>query len=134
MIFLIFAVWSERIENYTLRQILFIIFCVNFHELWPSDYYYICISRSQSSSCVSFIRSDFGLCMYYLEVWSNFNLLRNSLWTIFSTHSCIIIYSLYYCYFLTPLKSFYTTVSGWFFTRALVIASLLKFSTFFSQF
>ena len=38
----------------------------------------VCISKSLRSSCVSFSRIDFALCIYHLFVWSNFNFLHNS--------------------------------------------------------
>ena len=51
-------------------------------EIWWS----ICISKSQS-------RSDSGLCIYYLFIWSNFNFLHNSQWITFPTQSCLVLYS-----------------------------------------
>ena len=45
----------------------------------------VCISKSQRILCVSFFRTDSGLCIYNLVVWSNFNFLRNSQWITFPT-------------------------------------------------
>ena len=39
----------------------------------------ISISKSQRILCISFSRTDSGLCIYHFVVWSNFNLLHNSL-------------------------------------------------------
>ena len=35
--------------------------------------WFVCISKSQSSLCVSFCRTDSSLCIYHLFVWSNLN-------------------------------------------------------------
>ena len=45
----------------------------------------VCISKFQKLLCVSFLTTDFGLCIYYLVVWSNLNLLHDSQWTIYPT-------------------------------------------------
>ena len=42
------------------------------------------ISKFLWSWCVSFSRTDSGLCIYYLFVWSNFNSLHNSQWITLS--------------------------------------------------
>ena len=41
----------------------------------------------------SFSWTDSGLCVYCLIVWSNLNLLHNSLWITFPTQSCQVLYS-----------------------------------------
>ena len=53
----------------------------------------VCISKSQKILCVSCSRTDSGLCIYHLLVWSNFSLLYNSRWIKFSTQSCLLLYS-----------------------------------------
>ena len=55
----------------------------------------VSISKSQRILCVWFSRTDFGLRMYHLVVWSNFNFLHNSLWITFPNHSCCVLYFLY---------------------------------------
>ena len=40
----------------------------------------VCISKSLRSLCISFSRTDSGLCIYHWFVWSNFNFLHNSQW------------------------------------------------------
>ena len=42
---------------------------------------------------VSIFRSDSGLCLYHLFVWSNSIFLHNSLWISFSTQPCLALYS-----------------------------------------
>ena len=38
----------------------------------------VCISKSLRSLCILLSRTDSGLCIYHLFVWSNFNFLYNS--------------------------------------------------------
>ena len=45
--------------------------------------WFVCISKSQRSFCVSFTRTDSGLCIYHLFVWSNFNFFHDSQWITF---------------------------------------------------
>ena len=42
---------------------------------------------------MAFSRTDIGLCIYHLFVWSNFNFLHNSQWIIVSTQSCQVFHS-----------------------------------------
>ena len=53
----------------------------------------VCISKSQRSSCVSFSRTDSGLCIYHLYVWSNFNFLHNSQWITMFIQLYLALYS-----------------------------------------
>ena len=51
------------------------------------------MSKSHRSLCVSFSRTDAGLCIYHLFEWSNFNFLHKSLWIPLPTQSCQDLYS-----------------------------------------
>ena len=68
----------------TIRQVLFFFFFLFlFLTITRSDHqaeirWYVCISKSQKMLCISFSRTDSGLYIYYLFVWSNFSFLRNS--------------------------------------------------------
>ena len=53
----------------------------------------VCMSKSHWSLCVSFSRRAAGLCIYYLFVWSNFNLFYISQWITLHTQSCLVLYS-----------------------------------------
>ena len=53
----------------------------------------VCISKSYWSLCVSFSRTDAGLYIYHLFVWSNINFLHISQWITLPTQSCLVIYS-----------------------------------------
>ena len=48
--------------------------------------------KSHMSLCVSFSRTDVGLCIYHLVVRSNFNFLHNSQWITLPTQSCLVLY------------------------------------------
>ena len=54
-----------------------------------------CISNSHWNLCVSFCRTNAGLSIYHLFLWSNFNFLHISQWIILSTQSCLVLYSLF---------------------------------------
>ena len=51
------------------------------------------MSKSHRSLCVSFSRTDAGLCIYHLLAWSNLNFLHISQWTTLPTQSCLALYS-----------------------------------------
>ena len=53
----------------------------------------VCILKSQRRLCVSFSRTESGLCIYHWFVWSNFNVLHNSQWITLPTQSFLGLYS-----------------------------------------
>ena len=53
----------------------------------------ICMLKSHRSLCVSFCRTDAGLCIYHLFVWSSLNFLHISQWITLPTQSCLVLYS-----------------------------------------
>ena len=55
----------------------------------------VCMSKSHRSLWASFSRTDDGLCIYHLFVWSNFNFLHISQWISLPTQSCLVVYSYY---------------------------------------
>ena len=55
----------------------------------------VCISKSQSSLCITFSTTDSVLCIYRLFVWSNFNFLYNSQSITLPIQSCLVLYSFY---------------------------------------
>ena len=57
--------------------------------------WYVCISKSQRSLCLSFSWTTAKLCIYHLFVWSNVNFLHISLWIPLPTHLCLILYTLF---------------------------------------
>ena len=53
---------------------------------WP-----VCIAKSLRTSCVSFFRTDFVLCIYYLFVCLNVHLSNKSLWNTFPAKLCLVL-------------------------------------------
>ena len=53
----------------------------------------VCTSKSQRSLCVSFSKTDAGLGIYHLFIWSNLNFLHKSKWITLPTLSCLVLYS-----------------------------------------
>ena len=49
--------------------------------------------KSHRSLCVSFSRTDFGLCIFHLFVWSNFSFLHIPRWVTLLNQSCLVLYS-----------------------------------------
>ena len=52
----------------------------------------VCIWKSYWILCVSFSRTNSGLCIYQLFQWSNLNFLLDSKEIIFPTQSCLVLY------------------------------------------
>ena len=55
--------------------------------------YDLFVWKSQRILCVPLSRTDSGLCIYQLFVWSNLNFLLNFLWITFPTLSCLVLHS-----------------------------------------
>ena len=53
----------------------------------------VCMWKSRRDLCVSFSRTDVGLCIYHLFVWSNWNFLLNSQWITLHLQSCLVLHS-----------------------------------------
>ena len=53
----------------------------------------VCMSKSYCSLGVSFSRTDAGLCIDHLFVWSNLNFLYISRWITLLTQSCLVLNS-----------------------------------------
>ena len=53
----------------------------------------VCILKPHRIMCISFSRTDSGLCIYHMFVWSNLNLLHNSQLITFPTQSYLVSYS-----------------------------------------
>ena len=90
-----FILWSARIAKSTILQVLFFLWIIirSDHLAASICRWSICMSKSQRNLCVPFSRTNIGLCMYYLFVWSNLNFLHNSQWITLPTQSCLVLYS-----------------------------------------
>ena len=92
--------WSARQQSRQFLQILFFFF-VNYKflliiksDLLAEIRLSVYMSKSHRSLYVSFSRTDAGLCIYHLFVWSNLNFLHISQWITLPTQSCLVLYSL----------------------------------------
>ena len=82
---------NSKVHNFT-SSLLFILFIIiwsgRLTEIrWPA-----CISESQRSLCLLLSRTDFGLSIYHLFIWSNLIFLHNSQWITLPTQSCLVLY------------------------------------------
>ena len=55
----------------------------------------VCISKSLRSLCISLSKTDSGLCIHHLFMWSNFNFLHYSQWITFTTQLCLDLYTFF---------------------------------------
>ena len=90
---LIFTLWSAGTAKSTIWQVLFFSLNITRFGRPTGIRWSVCISKSKKILRVSFSRTDSSLCMYYLLVLSNFNLLYTSKWITFPTLSCLVLYS-----------------------------------------
>ena len=95
-----FILWSAGTAKSTTLQIFFLFFFFFFllliiirSGLRAKIRWSVCISKSHRSLCVSFSRTDAGLCIYHLSAWSNLNFLHISQWITLLTQSCLALYS-----------------------------------------
>ena len=88
-----FILWSARTATLTVLQILFFWLIIIRSGLLAEIRWFICMTKSYRSLCVSFSRTDAGLCIYHLFVWSNYNFLHISQWITLSTQLCLVLYS-----------------------------------------
>ena len=87
--------YNASTTKFTIRQALFFLW---FFKLLPDLVFFsvwtICIWEFRRTSCVSFSKTDSGLCLYHLVIWSNFNFLHISQWITIPSQSCLLLYSL----------------------------------------
>ena len=86
---LIFTLLSAGTAKSSIQQEFFCLLIITWSGLLTRCRWSVYISKS----CVSFSRTDSGLCIYHLEVWWNFNFLHNSQWITFLTQSGLVWYS-----------------------------------------
>ena len=77
-----FILWSTGTAKFTILQILFFfpLLIIIRSGLLAKIRLSVCLLKSLRSLCVSFSRTDAGLCIYYLFVWSDLNFLHISKW------------------------------------------------------
>ena len=74
--------WDAKVHNSA--NFLFLLIIIRSGCLTEIRWF-VCISKSQRSLCVSFSRTDSGLCEYHLFILLNFNFLHNFLWITLPT-------------------------------------------------
>ena len=111
-----FILWSAGTAKSTILQVLFFLLIIIKSGLLAEIRWSVCMSKFHRSLCVSFCRTDPGLCIYHLFVWSNLNFLHISQWiTLPPSQSCLTCI----CYFVASyLFSFWY---DWFLWRCLVL-------------
>ena len=88
-----FILWSAGTAKLIILQILFFLLIIIRSDLLAKIRWSVCMSKSHRSLYVSFSKTGAGLCVYYLLVWSNLNLLHISQWINLPIQSCLILYS-----------------------------------------
>ena len=95
---------AETAKSTILQVLLFFLIIIR-SGLLGKIRWSVCMSKSHRSLCVSFPKTDDGLCIYHLFIWSNLNFLNISRWIILPTQSCLLLLLLLF----TPLE-FFTSV------------------------
>ena len=85
--------WGSKVDNFANFLFFFLLLIIIRSGLLAEIRWYVCMSKSHSSLCVSFSRAGAGLCIYHLLVWSNISFLHISKWITLPTQSCLAFYS-----------------------------------------
>ena len=107
-LFFISTPWSVTKGKCTRWQVLLFLLINIRSDFLARIWWSVHISMSQRISCILFSRTDSGL--YYLSVWSNFNLLHKSQLINLPTQSCLYLYK--YCAKLLHSLIMWLTVSS----------------------
>ena len=79
-----FTLWSPVKAKSTILQVLSFLLIIIRSGRLAEIRWSVCMSKSHWSLCVSFPRTDAGLCIYHLFVWSN------SPWITFTNQLCLV--------------------------------------------
>ena len=90
-----FTLWSAGTSKSTIRLVLFFLLSISWSGRLVEIGWTVYISKSRRTLCVSFSRTDSGLCTYHLFVGSNLNFLLNFYWITFPIQSCLVLYILF---------------------------------------
>ena len=93
-----FTLWSAVTQKSTILQVLFFFLFFFFFIIIRSGRlaeirWSVYVSKSHRSLYVSFSRTNAGLCIYHLFVWSNLNFLHNFPEITLPTQLCLVLYS-----------------------------------------
>ena len=99
-----FTLWSAGTAKSTILQVLVLFLITIIADRLTEIRWFVCISKSLRSLCVSFSRTDSKMCIDHLFVWSIFSFLHSSHWITFFTKSSLVLYS----FFVNSLYSLIT--------------------------
>ena len=117
-----FILWVSRDSKVdSFADFLFLLIIIK-SGLLAEIRWFVCMSKSHRSLCVSFSRTGAGLCIYHLFVCSNLNFLHVSQWITLLTLSCLVFFLLS----SLLLWVFHTSFTWWSFCGVWVTAGLLK--------
>ena len=88
-----FIKWSAGTAKSTILQVLLFLLMIIRSGLLAEIRWSVYMSKSHRSLCVLFSRTDAGLCIYHLLVWSDLNFVHISQWITLLTQSCLVLYS-----------------------------------------
>ena len=82
---------NSKVDNFAsyLSFFFFLLIIIRFGRLVEIRWS-VCMSKSHRSLCVTFSRTDAGLCIYHLSVWSNLNFLYIFQWITLLTQSSLV--------------------------------------------
>ena len=88
---------DSKIHNFASSFFCFLFFLLTIirSDLLAEIRWFVCMPKSHRSLCVSFSRTDAGLCIYHLFVWSNSNFFSKSQWITLPTQFSLVQYSLW---------------------------------------
>ena len=83
----------DKVHNFLRSFVLLLLLIIITSGRLPVMKSSVWMSKSLRSLYVLFSRTNVGLCIYYLFVWSNFTFLHNSKGFTLPTQSCLVLYS-----------------------------------------
>ena len=88
-----FTQWSARTAKSTILQVIFFLFIIISSGHLAEIRWSVSMSKFHRSSWISFSRTDSGLYISHLFVWSSLNFLHSSQWITLPTQSYLVLYS-----------------------------------------
>ena len=87
-----FILWSAGTAKSTILQIIFFLLLIIISSGHLAEIRWsVCTSKSHMCLCMSFCRTGAGLCLYYLFVWSNLNIIYKYVNVHARTRACVCV-------------------------------------------
>ena len=83
---------DSKVDNFAISLFFFLLIII-WSALLVEIQCSVCMSKSNRSLYLLFCRTDTGLFIYHLLVWSNFNFWHISLCITLPAQSCLVLYS-----------------------------------------